>query len=191
MNDKGSSVAYKERSVVNKVGLKIYKVYSTFNKFFSKIENLFLYIAGISILSILIAICYGVFAREVFNSPVLWTNDLAGYLLVYAVFFASPWILKNNGHVKVDLILGNLQGRVLKYVNLLITFGSSIVTFIFFWFSLKVTLSSYNRGVVLLDNIPWPEYLLLLPLALGSLLLTIRFLIIFTNLLLKEKVIET
>ncbi|WP_158591736.1 TRAP transporter small permease [Oceanobacillus halophilus] len=150
-------------------------------------EKIMLIIAATCIFLMLLSIVYGVFSREVLNAPVIWTNDFAGYLMVYSVFLAAPWILKHDGHVKVDLILGILKGKVLKFMNCVIFAVSAIASFIFFWYSLKVTLSSYSRGVVLLDNIPWPEYLLLLPLAIGTFFLTIRFLLLLIKELLTFK----
>ena len=51
-----------------------------------------------------LAICIQVFSRYVLNSPVVWSEELARYINIWFVFFCSSILIKNNGHLKVDLI---------------------------------------------------------------------------------------
>src|SRR5699024_2153042 len=103
-----------------------------------KIEIFLLIMAGISLVVMLGVISYGIFVREVFNSSVLWTNDLASYLMVYLAFLAAPWVLKKNGHTSVDLFSSKFVGKAKSVNVLMIVAISSIACIFYFIFSYQI-----------------------------------------------------
>ena len=43
-------------------------------------------------------------SRTLLARPSAWSLDLCCYILIWAVFFASPWAFQEKGHVAVDLL---------------------------------------------------------------------------------------
>lgn len=151
------------------------------NKIFSKLEFALLIIAGIGLILLLLAICYGVFSREVLKSPLFWTAEFAGYAMVYLVFFSAPWLLKESAHISVDLFTTNLKNKSKKISTLINSIISGAVSALFFWYAMKLTIDLYQSQTVMLSNIPWPKFVLVLPIAIGSFFLFIRFIIIISE----------
>lgn len=143
-------------------------------------EKLLLLLSGVSLVALPIIILYGIFGR-IFGLSVIWTNELATYLMLFLVYLSAPWVLKLNGHVKVDILLTNLKERSLHINNLVVSLICMIVNGMIFWFSLKYTLNSFQAGTVLMGNIPMPQYIFFLPIVIGSLFLAIRFILNFTD----------
>lgn len=54
----------------------------------------------IAVLSLLEAIL-----RYFLSSPTSWTLTVSQYILLYVVFFASPYAFQEGGHVAVDMVL--------------------------------------------------------------------------------------
>jgi len=61
-----------------------------------------------------IAIFVQVVSRYIFNSPVVWSEELARYINIWFVFFSSSILLKHGKHLSVDLIDKYLEKMSVK-----------------------------------------------------------------------------
>lgn len=52
-----------------------------------------------------------VVARYVFNSPTMWADEMASYLLIAIVFLGLANNLRTNGHIRIDVITNLLSPR--------------------------------------------------------------------------------
>ncbi len=73
-------------------------------RFWKKIVDSLALAAGsltlvIAVLSVLEAIM-----RYIFKSPTSWSLTTCTYILLYVVFFASPYAFQEGGHVAVDMV---------------------------------------------------------------------------------------
>lgn len=159
------------------------RIYKQMDKLVSYVEKFLLFISCLSLVLIFATVLYGIFSREVLNKSILWTNDFASYLIVYLTFLAAPWILKQGAHVSVDFLSAHLKGLSRKINQLVIALVSGTACAIFFWFSLHVTITLYQRGTVMMENIPWPKFALIAPIPVGTFFLVIRFILIIVQVL--------
>src|SRR5699024_8063837 len=106
-------------------------------------------IAGVSLIAMLLSISYGVFSREFLTKSALWTNDFAGYLMVYLVFLAAPWLLTQGAHVTVDLFVEKLNGLPRK-LNFIFVYLVSAIGGFFFFGSVLVERIKNNQKVIVL-----------------------------------------
>ena len=70
-----------------------------------------LWLAAAALLASLVTIAYSVARRYMFGSPVAWTDELVGYLLVASVMFAAADALFGGEHISVDIITERLAPR--------------------------------------------------------------------------------
>lgn len=92
-----------------------------------------------------------------------WKIDVAQYLLYFATFLAAPWVLREGGHVSVDLIAAMLPTRaadLLARVAALIGFGCSAMLV---WYSLRALAQSHAAGTRVYKSLIFPEWYLYLP----------------------------
>ena len=52
-----------------------------------------------------------VVARYVFNSPTMWADEMASYLLIAIVFLGLAQNLRTDGHIRIDVITNLLSSR--------------------------------------------------------------------------------
>ena len=52
-----------------------------------------------------------VVARYVFNSPTMWADEMASYLLIAIVFLGLAQNLRTDGHIRIDVITNLLSLR--------------------------------------------------------------------------------
>src|SRR5690349_11963595 len=53
-----------------------------------------------------------VIARYVFNSPTLWADEVASYLLIAIVFLGLAPNIRQDAHIRIDVITNLVKGRV-------------------------------------------------------------------------------
>lgn len=67
--------------------------------------------ASVLLLLIMLAIVsYSVFMRYVLGTPVTWTDELSGYLVIGVVMFGAAEALLKGDHFGVDLLTAKLTG---------------------------------------------------------------------------------
>lgn len=124
---------------------------------------------------LLISICYATFSRFVFNEPIARTVELAAYSLIYITFLSAPWLLKQRGHVSVDVILLFLGKRAKKTITLITDIVGMLISFVLFYYSYLVTLDNYISKITIMDSSNTPQYLLLIAIPISFIFLGIQF----------------
>lgn len=139
------------------------------------IMNIMASIAAALIGFLLLSISYATISRYLFNEPLAKLIEISSYGLVYVAFLAAPWLLRQDGHIRVDLVLNQLSEKGQAKLNVFNDFVGFIVSSVVFYFSLLVTLSNFTNDVRVMDSLNTPQYLLVVAIPLGSLFLAIQF----------------
>ena len=105
-------------------------------------------IAAILVIVMLAIIGYGVVQRYVLGTPVPWTDELTGYLVVVIVMFGAAETLLCGEHISVDLLTAERRGTAKKIIEI---WGdvAVILVAVTLLIATKATLSySYNFKIV-------------------------------------------
>ncbi len=76
-------------------------------------------VAAIAVLITVGVTGYGIFMRYVLGTPINWTDELSGYLVIAIVMFGAAEALRRGDHVQVDLLTSRLSGRALGAMRVL------------------------------------------------------------------------
>ena len=82
--------------------------------------------AGTVVLMMLV-VSYSVVNRYILNTPITWTDELSGYLVVALVMLGAADALRRGDHISVDLITARLAKRGKQVVEI----WSCIVVLVF------------------------------------------------------------
>ncbi len=97
------------------------------------IEALEDWIAGLFIVGGLFLILIGVVMRYVFNSPLSFVEEYAGYMIVWGTMIGAVVALRDNHHIRIDMFYRLLSERVKKLlIYLRISLGSFSHYFLLF-----------------------------------------------------------
>jgi len=128
-------------------------------------------------LAMMILISWDVIARYVFDSPLLFSDEVSGYLLVYICFFGAAGTMKQKRHINVDIFVNRMKTQNRKRLELVTSFIALGFLLVFLWHSYVMVYRSYVRGVrmpsVLLTPIWIPQSLLLI----GTFFLVLQFIV--------------
>ncbi len=120
-------------------------------------------------LSVAVAvITYMVFNRALGNST-YWEIEFSIYMMVASVFLGSPYCLKTNGHVGVDLLAAVLPKAAGRTIALIAAAIGLLVCLYLAWVGLGLTLEALHsgeRGSSMWRPLRWPLYATM-PVGLG------------------------
>jgi len=99
--------------------------------------------------------------------------EIMEYSLLWITFLATAWLLKINGHIRLDLILDRLNPRGKVITNLATAVICEILMGFLIWYSVKLTVHDFINGTYLstvLQPVKWPIEIII---AIGYILLFI------------------
>lgn len=157
------------------------KTYQKLDRGLTLLENFFVLISSLLLFIMIGIIALSVVGRSFFNSPFAWSVEFSEYILLYITLFSASWILRQGDHVKLELVVDLFKEKQ-KRIFYLISFSLCLIACLnLSWFSLHVTLDYFQRGLILLKLVHMPNYIVILPLFIGAIMLSLRFLIILIN----------
>jgi TRAP-type C4-dicarboxylate transport system permease small subunit len=125
-------------------------------------------IAAILLSGAVLIICYMVVLRASGASS-YWEVEAAIYMVVAAIFLASPYTLRTGGHVAVDLWTGFLPARAARIARTGLALIGMSVCFYLAWVGWELTLHAIatdERSISMWRPPTWPLYAML-PLGMG------------------------
>jgi C4-dicarboxylate transporter, DctQ subunit len=146
-----------------------------FDHILARIELIFMGIAAFLLFVMIVTVCFSVIGRYYLDIPAAWTVELSEYIMVALAFLAASWVLQKEGHVRLDIVLHAVNPQLRGFLNRTTAIIATIACALFFWFSLITTIDNFQRDVISHNILIVPKYLVLLPIPLGSLLLTLRY----------------
>lgn len=118
---------------------------------------------------IFLLIIVQVVMRYVFNSPLVWSEELARYTMVWLAFIGSVIAMRNGEHIDITVVVNALPVRIKHHVIIISKVISTIflVMLIYLGFQMVILNSSQTSPA---NNIPMGLVYLCIPLsALGML----------------------
>jgi C4-dicarboxylate transporter, DctQ subunit len=143
---------------------------------FDHVNTIMVIVCAILVVGLTFIVGADITLRYLFNRPLGWVKEVSEYILVGLGFLAAAWILKDDGHVRMDLILTKVGPRTQAMMNLITSAFSPIVVLIITVFSLRVTIDFYQTKMVTPTVLEPPKWILMTPIVAGCFLLVIQFL---------------
>jgi TRAP-type C4-dicarboxylate transport system permease small subunit len=96
-------------------------------------------------------------------------------MLLYMGFLAGAWVLRGDGHVKIELLVEALPPRAQAVLHTVTSWVGAVVCGLFFCFSAFFTWETFLTGEVLFRSVHVPKWAVLAAIPVGLLLLTLQF----------------
>ena len=95
-------------------------------------------ICGLLFLAILVVTVLQIVLRFVFNEPLVWSEELARYMLIWLTFLGAGVVAWDGRHLSVDIFYNMVDDRykaIIKKFNIL---AIAIFIFVFIYFSIPI-----------------------------------------------------
>jgi TRAP-type C4-dicarboxylate transport system permease small subunit len=144
-------------------------------KIFDKILVILFWMAGGLLIFSTVGTCADVILRYCFNRPIHWMLEMTEYIMLYIPFLGAAFVLKEDGHIRVDILITRLSKRKRCFMDIVASFIGGMVMFTYTWFGGQVALESYKRGVPSLESLKTPMFLILMIIPIGGFFFAVQF----------------
>jgi len=145
------------------------------NRFFGNLEKVvgainkvFVLFASLMMCGLVVIVCADIFMRDFFRSPFVWATEVTEIFLLQITFLGTAWVLRENGHVVIDVILIKVNEKTKRILNFISYLLIAIVGGILIYYGFTTTYSHYIRGVFNPTAIETPIWLIIIVIPLGS-----------------------
>ena len=121
-------------------------------------------------------ITYDVLARNFFGVASPWAFDLSEYALVWMTFLGAPWVLLQDRHVRIEILVEPLPVRVQKWLGLVVCLVGVVTCAVLTWRTGMAALEYFDRNVMMPRIWRIPRILPYAAVPVGSALLMLAFL---------------
>jgi TRAP-type C4-dicarboxylate transport system permease small subunit len=101
-------------------------------------EQVFTAVAVFALAAIVVVITAGIIARYIFNSPFVWTEELALLLFVWLSYLSIGVATFKRKHVVADFLVQNINQRYKDLLRLIFSILSVVFLFFVFWSSIAI-----------------------------------------------------
>ena len=141
-----------------------------------KLCNFLAIFAGIYLIAIMFAIVYQATTRSFGLSGSSHVFTFTEYGLLYIVMAASPWLVREKGHVYIEMLTAALPGSIAPAFSRVVTVICVLICVILVWYTGEATLKAYTRSDYDMRSIDMPKWLLLVSMPVCFALMALQFL---------------
>lgn len=144
-------------------------------RYFDLLLDIGLWISMILVALIAVFMFVDVLFRYLFSKSIGPIVDLTTLFLVYIPFLGGGWLLKENGHVNINLIIMRLRERDKSLLAVITSIIGIAVGLILLWYGISVTYNYWDRDVRTIEVLATPLWIYTLALPIGGLPIALQF----------------
>lgn len=143
---------------------------------FDRLLEVLAFIAGIMLACVVVVKFCDIILRYFFNRPLTWDVELAEYFLFCIAFLGAAWLLRERGHVRIDVLDNILSVRARNYLHLVHSVVGALVSVILAVMSMVAGAIAYRDGLKVVKIYAVGKYYFLFIISFGFFLLLVEFL---------------
>ena len=131
--------------------------------------------SGLLIGAVCLLIVYDVAARNLGGQPPASTVALTEYALLYFTMGAAPWLVRQRGHIVVEVFFRMMSSRVQRFLRITTLTLCAAVAIAISVLAGLLALEAMFRGEIEVRSLDTPRWVLFLPIAVGFMLMALEF----------------
>lgn len=97
------------------------------------LERVFALLSGLAVFALMVLAVISVGGRNAFNSPLPGYVDWIEQAMPLIAFMGISYVMREGGHIRMDIVIGFLRGRTLYIVELLTTLAVLLLMILLVW----------------------------------------------------------
>jgi TRAP-type C4-dicarboxylate transport system permease small subunit len=133
------------------------------------------FLSGALLLIVAVVVAVSVTLRYLHLKSPIWVLQYTEYALLWMTFLGAAWLLKHNGHIRIDSLLQRIRSRIrrrLEIYNNILGCGVSLIVTLFGGIH---TIYLFQKGILEVKATNVPKYIIFCIIPLGGLALTLQF----------------
>lgn len=114
-------------------------------------------LAAVILAFVVIAVSFEIAMRYFLNRPQVWVVEIVEYCLLFVTFLGAAWVLKREGHVKMDIVLDWLKPGNRAVVNAITSIIGAFIFLAIAWYGVLTTWDNFVRGFWIASELEPPR----------------------------------
>jgi TRAP-type C4-dicarboxylate transport system permease small subunit len=116
-------------------------------------------VAGALLCALVVLIMVDVMARYLRWFSLAWGLEASEYILYAITFLGAPWVLREQGHIAIEMVVERLSERARGKARLVSNALGALVCAVLLLFACRVVWQSYAAGTMVHKSFVFPEWL--------------------------------
>jgi len=132
-------------------------------------------ISGLMLVWLMVSVIASVLMRNGGVQPFAWLFTSAEYSLLYMTMLGAPWLVREKGHVHIELVTAALPGPMQRLLSRAVAATCVLVCAILAWKGVELVMTNLERGDVDTRAYYFPRWLLTIAFPTSFGLMAIEF----------------
>lgn len=146
-----------------------------FSKALAFLVNFLAVIAGATLVWLMVSVITSVLMRNAGLQPFAWLFTSAEYGLLYMTMFGAPWLVREKGHVHIELVTAALPDGARRVVSRIVAIACVLVCVILAWKGVELFLRNIERGDYDTRAYYFPRWMLTIAFPISFGLMAVEF----------------
>ena len=113
-------------------------------KWIDKLSDYGAYLSAVFMIFIVALILFEIFLRTFFHTSTLISDEFSAYFFVSVVMLGLSYTFKENGHIRITLVLSRLSKKTEKVFDIITSCIALVLTSFMFYHSLRMVIDTYK-----------------------------------------------
>ena len=132
-------------------------------------------LAAATLLWLMVSVVVSVAMRNLGVQPFAWLFTSAEYGLFYMTMLGAPWLVRERGHVHIELVTAALPPPLRRAVSRMVAAGCVAVSLILAWFGLELFLTNIERNDYDVRAYFYPRWMLTITFPVAFCFMAVEF----------------
>lgn len=114
--------------------------------------------AGALIVLLTVLVVFDVAARNLRLFTLPWSLEATEYMLYAVTFLGAPWVLRENGHIAIELVVERLPARARAAVARFADVLGAAICAVLLYYACRVVWLSWQSGIMVQKSFAFPEW---------------------------------
>ena len=132
-------------------------------------------IAAATLVWLMVSVVVSVVMRNLGMQPFAWLFTSAEYGLLYMTMLGAPWLVREKGHVHIELVTAALPPALRRIVSRIVAAGCVLVSLVLAWYGLELFLTNVERNDFDVRAYFYPRWMLTITFPIAFTFMAIEF----------------
>jgi len=118
----------------------------SFIRLYDRLVDALAAISGLMLVWLMVAVVASVLIRNLGGQPPAWLFTSTEYSMFYLTLLGAPWLVREKGHVFVEIVIVHLPPALLSFVSRLVMVICAVIAFVLAWKGLELVTSNIQGG---------------------------------------------
>lgn len=133
------------------------------------------FLAGATLVWLMVSVIVSVVMRNAGLQPFAWLFTSAEYGLLYMTMLGAPWLVREKGHVHIELVTAALTPALRQIVSRMVALGCVLVCVVLAWKGAELFLTNIERNDYDVRAYFFPRWILTVSFPLSFGLMAVEF----------------